>query len=78
MIMQQETVVIVMLTTAESDCAKYWPENGTERYDTVTVSSQSEVIRQGFVVRYLVVSTESASREVMQFQYLDWPEERDG
>lgn len=78
MVMQQDTVAIVMLSTAASDSVKYWPDGGSERYGSITVSSQSEVVHPGFLVRYLVVSTESTSREVMHFQYLNWPDEHSG
>lgn len=78
MIMQQKCTVIVAMTTEASDAAPYWPEQGSIRYGDVSVSLESEVVHTGYIVRHLSVSMSGTSRDIMHFQYLDWPDESEG
>ena len=79
MITEQDCKVIVMLSTSPTDSVKYWPKIAeTEKYGTVSVTVLTEETTGDYTVRKLVIKSDAGSREVMHFQYLEWPDEEAG
>ncbi|XP_063699228.1 receptor-type tyrosine-protein phosphatase N2 [Culicoides brevitarsis] len=81
MIWEQGAVVIVALCkldeNGESQCARYWPEEGAETYHIYEVHLVSEhVWCDDYLVRsfYLKNIKTGETRTVTQFHFLSWPQ----
>jgi len=82
MIYEQRSAVIVMLTKLQEKdmqrCALYWPEDEgtTRRFGNVLVHHKKTYTFQTMIVRCFLLKHElgGSTREVMQLQYLDWPD----
>lgn len=81
MIWEQGVVVIVNLTRLSDmglpQCHRYWPEEGSEVYNTYQVHLISEHIWcDDYIVRsfYLKHLVTSETRTVTQFHFLTWPD----
>jgi len=82
MIYEQRSSVIVMLTKLQEKnmqrCALYWPEEEgtTRRFGNVLVHHKKTYTFQTMIVRCFLLKHEQGgtTREVMQLQYLDWPD----
>ncbi|CAD5110669.1 DgyrCDS46 [Dimorphilus gyrociliatus] len=78
MVWEQGAVTIVNLTElGENLCHRYWPEEGSDLYNTYEVHLVSEHMwSDDYVVRsfYLKNIQTNETRTVSQFHYLTWPE----
>ncbi|XP_076819208.1 receptor-type tyrosine-protein phosphatase alpha-like [Clavelina lepadiformis] len=80
MVWQSECGVIVMLANViengKRKCEKYWPEpNQPINYNQIRVSLLSEAKYDDYVVRGFTLSKlEEETRQVVQLQYLTWPD----
>lgn len=80
MVWEQGCVVIVMLTRIQDNnyqlCHRYWPEEGSEKYNIFEVHLVSEhVWCEDFLVRsvYLKNTRTGETRTVTQFHFRSWP-----
>nr|CAB3263073.1 uncharacterized protein LOC100187431 [Phallusia mammillata] len=80
MIWEQKSVAIVMLTPVTEDgvsqCARYWPDEGSSIYNNYEIHLVSEHIWcEDYLVRslYLKNLKTCETRTVTQFHFLSWP-----
>jgi len=81
MVWEQNTSTIVMLTKEEENkkpkCTRYWPDEGlTALYGKIAVTFVKMDNQHELVVRYFKIehSVERTARQVVQFQYVSWPD----